>query len=272
MDKNIGFIGTGHIARALSRGFLVTQSVPREKLFGYDILPSAVQKFVDQTGATKKDSIKELVASCDVVFIAVKPQQMTEVLRSIASLRVHGFNQLWITIAAGIPIKTYLREIGNTARLIRAMPNSSCLVGEGVSGFCVSEEVKPSDIQLAADLLATVGIAIQFPEWQLDAVSGLSGSGPAYVYMMIEAMADGGVKMGLSREHAIQLATHTVLGSAKMLLLTEYHPSQLKDRICSPNGITIHAVHALEQTGFRASLIGAVESATKRSKEIAMEI
>jgi len=272
MDKRIGFIGTGHMARALARGFLETQSITKERLLGYDVKQAAAQKFADQTGGTQLASVKDLVTNSDVVFLAVKPQQMGEVLRSISALRAHGFNPLWITIAAGIPTRIYLKELGNTARLIRVMPNTPCLVGEGVSGFCVTEGVKPEDIKLATDLLSTVGIAIQFPERQLDAVAGLSGSGPAYVYMMIEALSDGGVKMGLSRENAIQLAAHTVLGAAKMVMQTGDHPGLLKDKVCSPRGTTISGVHALEQTCFRASLIGAVEAATLRSREMATEM
>ena len=271
MDKRIGFIGTGHVARALARGFLKTSTLTKEQLFGYDVNPEAVQKFIDQTGGTKVDSTKDLVAHSDVVFLAVKPQQMGEVLRSIGALRANGYNPLWITVAAGMLIRTYLKEMGNAARLVRVMPNTPCLVGDGASGFAVSEGVKPGDIELVTELLSTVGIAIQVPERQLDAVAGLSGSGPAYVYMMIEAMADGGVKMGLSRELALQLATHTVKGSANVLLHTKEHPAVLKDKVCSPRGTTINGVHALEQAGFRASVIGAVEAATLRSREMGAE-
>ena len=271
MDKRIGFIGTGYMARALARGFLKTQSITKEQLLGCDISPKAAQEFVDQTGGLLVDSIKDLVAGSDVVFIAVKPQQIGEVLRTISSLRAHA-DTLWITVAAGVPIRTYLKEIGNTARLIRVMPNTPCRVGEGVSGFCVSEGVKPDDIAVATELLETVGIAIQFPERQLDAVAGLSGSGPAYVYMMIDAMADGGVKMGLSRTHALQLASQTVLGAAKVVMQAGEHPGFLKDNVCSPRGTTISAVHVLEKSGFRASLISAVEAATLRSKEMGAEM
>ena len=271
MDKRIGFIGTGHMARALARGFLKTEFVAKEQIFGYDINPQAIQRFAEQTGGGKTASIKDLVAGSDVVFLAVKPQQMNEVLHAIGSLRALGLNPLWITIAPGIPIRTYLKEIGNIARLVRVMPNTPCLVGEGVCGFCVSEGIKPDDVQITTDLLSTVGIAIQFPERQLDAVAGLSGSGPAYVYMMIEAMADGGVKMGLSREHALQLAANTIQGAAKVLLHTGDHPGVLKDKVCSSRGTTISAIHVLEQSGFRAALIGAVEAATLRSREMATE-
>jgi pyrroline-5-carboxylate reductase len=271
MDKRIGFIGTGHMARALARGFLKTQTITAEQIFGYDVLPEAAQKFVEQTGGTLVESIKDLVARSEVVFLAVKPQQMGGVLHSLGSLRASGFNPLWITVAPGIPSQAYLKEMGNTARLVRVMPNTPCLVGEGASGFAVSDGVKPEDVQLITDLLSTVGIFIQVPERQLDAVAGLSGSGPAYVYVMIEALADGGVKMGLSREFALQLATHTVLGAAKMVLLTGEHPGMLKDKVCSPRGTTICGVHALEKAGFRASLIDAVEAATLRSREMGTE-
>ena len=260
------------MARALAHGFLKTQSITAQQLLGYDISPDAAQRFVEQTNGKKMDSIRDLVAGSDVVFLAVKPQQMGEVLRSISALRATGFNPLWITVAAGIPMRTYLKEIGNTARLIRVMPNTACLVGEGVSGFSVSEGVNSDDVQLATHLLETVGIAIQVPERQLDAVAGLSGSGPAYVYMMIEAMADGGVKMGLSRELALQLAANTVKGAAELLLHTGEHPGVLKDKVCSPRGTTISAVHVLEQSGFRASLISAVEAATLRSREMGTEM
>jgi len=272
MDKRIGFIGTGHMARALARGFLKTQTITAQQLIGYDILHEAAQRFVDQTGGTKAGSIKDLVAGSDVVFLAVKPQQMGEVLHALSSLRAHGFNPLWITVAPGIHSRTYLKEVGNTARLVRVMPNTPCLVGKGVSCFCVSEGIKPDDVKLAIDLLTTVGIAIQVPERQLDAVTGLSGSGPAYVYIMIDALADGGVKMGLSRELAIQLAANTVLGAAEMVLLTGDHPGVLKDKVCSPRGTTISGVHALEQAGFRTALIGAVEAATLRSREMETEM
>ena len=256
------------MARALARGLIKTQSVTKEQIFGYDISPEAVQGFIDQTGGTKMESIKDLVADSDVVFLAVKPQQMPEVLRALGSLRRLGFNPLWITVAAGIPAQTYLKEIGNTARLVRVMPNTPCMVREGASAFCVTEGVKPDDAELASKLLSSVGIVVQVPERHLDAVAGLSGSGPAYAYVMIDAMADGGVKMGLSRELATKLATQAVLGAARMVQYTGDHPGLLKDKVCSPRGTTISGIHALEQAGFRAAVIGAIEAATLRSREM----
>ncbi len=269
MTHSIGFIGTGQMATALAAGLTQTQTIPKDRLFGYDVNPEAVQHFAKATGAGVKNSIADLVAACQVVFLAVKPQQMGDVLHqlSVVHARSHA-NPLWITIAAGMPIKAYLKDLGTSARLIRVMPNTACLVGEGVCGFCLSEGATEGDAELATSLLSTVGIALRFPERQLDAVTGLSGSGPAYVYMMIEAMADGAVKMGLARDVALQLAAKTVFGSAKVVLETGEHPAVLKDRVCSPRGTTISAVHTLEQHGFRDALISAVESATLRSKEM----
>jgi pyrroline-5-carboxylate reductase len=271
MQKKIGFIGTGQMATSLASGFIKTQTVRAEQLFGYDLLPEASERFAKITGGNASHSVSDLVQNSEVVVLSVKPQQMHEVLHSLASIRAQGLNRLWISIAPGIPITAYLKELGTTARLVRVMPNTPCHVGEGVCGFCVSDSATEDDANLAQSLLSTVGIAIRFPERQLDAVVGLSGSGPAYVYMMIEAMADGGLKMGLSRELSLKLAAQTVLGSAKMVLQTGEHPAVLKDKVCSPRGTTISGVSALEIAGFRAAVIGAVESATLRSKELANE-
>ncbi|MGL4595699.1 MAG: pyrroline-5-carboxylate reductase [Thermoguttaceae bacterium] len=271
MDTNIGFIGTGQMALALASGFVKSESINPSHLFGYDISSEAGVRFAKETGGTIVSSIEQLVKSSQIVFLAVKPQQMGVVLHAVSAVQVTGVHPLWITIAAGIPLATYLKELGTTARMIRVMPNTPCLVGEGVSGYCVSSGVTQADVVAAQHLLSTVGTAILFPERQLDAVSGLSGSGPAYVYMMIEAMADGGVKMGLSREVSLKLATQTVFGAAKVVIQTGEHPAVLKDRVCSPRGTTISAVHSLEANGFRAAVISAVEAATHRSKELASE-
>lgn len=271
MQKKIGFIGTGQMATSLASGFLKTQTVRPEQLFGYDLLSEASNRFAKITGGQAVASIAELVQLSEVVVLSVKPQQMHEVLHSLAAIRAHGSNRLWISIAPGIPITAYLKELGTTARLVRVMPNTPCNVGEGVCGYCVSEGATEDDAALAQNLLSTVGLAIRFPERQLDAVVGLSGSGPAYVYMMIEAMADGGVKMGLSRELSLKLSAQTVLGAAKMVIQTGEHPAILKDRVCSPRGTTISGVASLEKSSFRSAVIGAVESATLRSKELANE-
>lgn len=271
MSPTIGFIGTGQMASALAAGFLKTQTIEPAQLFGYDIVSQAAQKFAALTGGTAVNSVKELLDAAGIVFLSVKPQQMGQVLREIEKNHIPVAEKLWITIAAGVPLVTYLRGLGTAARVVRVMPNTPCLVGEGAIGFCTSEGTTLEDKTLAKELLQTVGVAVEFPERQLDAVTGLSGSGPAFVYMMIEAMADGGVKMGLSRDTALTFAAQTVLGSAKVVLQTGEHPGVLKDKVCSPRGTTINGVHSLEKDGFRAALINAVEVATRRSKELAAE-
>ena len=272
MNQTIGFIGTGQMATALASGLIGTNTIEPSELFGFDIAPSAAQAFVSKTGGTALDSVKDLVAKSGIVILAVKPQQLGALLHDLSGIRARGgLNPLWITIAAGVPIKTYLKELGASARLVRVMPNTPCLVGAGMSAFAVSDGITPNDIELATMLFSTVGLVAQVPERQLDAVTGLSGGGPAYVYMMIQSLADGGVKMGLSRELALQLAAQTVLGSARMVLETKEHPAVLRDRVSSPRGTTIYATHVLERHGFRAALIEAVEAATRRSRELAAE-
>lgn len=262
------------MATALALGLVNTQMVKQENLYGFDASAAASERFAQITGAWISATMQELVMNSQVVFLAVKPQQMPEVLHELAAVHAKTkgqANPLWITIAAGLPIKSYLKDLGTAARLVRVMPNTACLVGEGASGFCVSEGASEEDVTLATGLLETVGIALRFPERQLDAVTGLSGSGPAFVYMMIEAMADGGVKMGLPRDVSLKLAAQTVLGSAKVVLQTGEHPGVLKDKVCSPRGTTISCVHTLESHGFRAALIDAVEVGTLRAREMGAE-
>ncbi len=271
ITHNIGFIGTGQMAIALAACLVKTQTIASQQLFGFDVNREAMLQFAKATDANLKESIVELIVKCPVIFLSVKPQQMGEVLHQISAAHPTPNANLWVTIAAGLPLQAYLKDLGTSARLVRVMPNMPCLVGEGVCGFCLSEGASEEDATLATSLLSTVGIAQRFPERQLDAVTGLSGSGPAYVFMMIEAMADGGVKMGLARDVALQLAAKTVLGSAKVVLETGEHPGILKDRVCSPRGTTISAVHSLEQNGFRNCLMEAVEAATRRAREMGHE-
>jgi pyrroline-5-carboxylate reductase len=272
MNKNIGFIGTGQMATALATGLIGTRTLEPSKLFGFDVAPAAAQTFASKTGGTVVGSLGELVAQTEIVILAVKPQQLGDLLHQLSGLRTHGsLNPLWITIAAGVPIKTYLKELGASARLVRVMSNTPALVGCGMSAFAVSDGATTDDIELTKTRLSTIGLVAQLPERQLNAGTGLSGSGPAYVYMMIESLADGGVKMGLSRSLALQLAAQTVLGAARMVLETGEHPAVLRDRVSSPRGTTIYGTHALERNGFRAAVIDAVETAARRSNELADE-
>jgi len=178
---------------------------------------------------------------------------------------------LVISIAAGVSLGTILQRLGHDRRLARGMPNTPALIGEGASGFCLGPNARPSDEALVLSCLNSVGRAYRVPESLLDAVTGLSGSGPAFVYLMIEALSDGGVRVGLPRDVATALAAQTILGAARMVLETGQHPGQLKDQVTSPGGTTIAGLHALERGGLRATLIDAVVAATARSAELAAQ-
>jgi pyrroline-5-carboxylate reductase len=175
---------------------------------------------------------------------------------------------LLISIAAGVPLRTFAAALGSQARLARVMPNTPCLVGAGASAYALGGGATVDDGKLVSRLLSTVGIAVELPEHMLDAVTGLSGSGPAYVYQMIEALSDGGLLMGLPRDVATRLASQTVLGAAQMVIQTGEAPAVLKDAVASPGGTTIAGLHALETAGLRAALMNAVQAATLRSREL----
>jgi pyrroline-5-carboxylate reductase len=201
-----------------------------------------------------------------VLLLAVKPQHVGGVLNQLKA----GFEDrhLMVSIAAGVPLSTFGQALGSGRRLIRVMPNTPCLVGAGASAFALGGAANADDAGLVEELLSAVGIALEVPENLLDAVTGLSGSGPAYVYQIIEALSDGGVRAGLPRTIATKLAAQTVLGAAKMVLETGEHPGSLKDAVASPGGTTIAGLHALEAGGLRGVLMNAVLAATERSREL----
>jgi pyrroline-5-carboxylate reductase len=262
----VGFIGAGQMATALAKGFIAAQSVPAGSIVACDVFPEAGQRFVEQTGARIVGSIREVAAGANIVFLAVKPQHMNQALVELHDvIRLH---HLVISIAAGISLKTMAAGLGDYARLIRVMPNTPSLVGCGASAFSRGSQATNDDAVLVQRLLSNVGLAVEVPEKLLDAVTGLSGSGPAYVYQIIEALSDGGVRMGLPRETATKLAAQTVLGAAQMVLTTGQHPGALKDAVTSPGGTTIAGLHALERGGLRGVLMDAVEAATERAREL----
>jgi pyrroline-5-carboxylate reductase len=208
----------------------------------------------------------EVVQACDTLVLAVKPQVMAAVL---AEVKPHiAARHVVVSIAAGVTLKTLADGLGDKTRLVRVMPNTPCLVGASAAGFAPGSTATPEDVVLVGRLFGAVGKAFAVPEPLLDAVTGLSGSGPAFVYVMIEALADGGVRVGLPRDVAQALAAQTVLGAAKMVLETGQHPAALKDAVASPGGTTIAGLHALERAGLRAALMDAVEAATRRSLEL----
>ena len=261
---SIGFLGAGKMATALAHAWLTAGLV--RQVHASDPAPAARSAFQSQTGMSAGDSNLEVVDRADVLVLAVKPQFMAGLLAEISPQLAH--RHLVISIAAGLPLRLLAAGLGPATRLVRVMPNTPCLVGASASGYAPAETATPADVALVDRLLNAVGMAYRLPEHLLDAVTGLSGSGPAFVYVIIEALSDGGVRMGLPRDVATALAAQTVLGSAKMVLETGEHPGSLKDMVTSPAGTTIAGLHALERGGLRAALMDAVEAATLRSIEL----
>jgi pyrroline-5-carboxylate reductase len=254
------------MAGALARGWLTAGLISPTSCKASDPVAEARTRFQQQTGCTATASNREVIASSDVIVLAVKPQTMPAILDELRGTVTT--NHLIVSIAAGVPLKRLADALTAEHRLIRVMPNTPCLVGASATGFAAGVSARPADITLVEKLFSAVGKAFALPEHLLDAVTGLSGSGPAYVYVMIEALADGGVRMGLPRDVAMSLAAQTVLGSARMVLETKQHPGSLKDAVASPGGTTIAGLHILEKGGFRGTIIDAVEAATKRSIEL----
>lgn len=265
-DTTIGFLGAGQMARALASGFVASKLVDGKQIHAADVFAAACEAFIEQVpGATTHADNVAVVKACDVIFLSVKPQNMTTVLEGIRSAA--SPDKLFVSIAAGVTLAQLADGLGSS-RTIRVMPNTPCLVGKGASGFARGNDATDADAKLVSELLSAVGFAAELAESHLDAVTGLSGSGPAFVYQVIEALSDGGVRMGLPREVATQLAASTVQGAAEMVLQTGEHPAVLKDRVASPGGTTIAGLQALEQGGLRSTLISAVEAATRRSQEL----
>jgi pyrroline-5-carboxylate reductase len=204
--------------------------------------------------------------AAEVVVLAVKPQALDGVLKQIAG--AIDRSKLIVSVAAGVPIAAIERRLGAGTRIVRAMPNTPALVGLGATALARGENATDADLALATALFDSVGLTTVLEESQLDAVTGLSGSGPAYIFLIIEALSDAGVKVGLSRHVALKLAAQTVLGSAKLLIETGQHPGQLKDQVTSPGGTAIAGLHTLEAGGLRTTLMDAVEAATRRAKEL----
>lgn len=267
--QRIGLIGAGKMATALAQGWLAQNQVTSDALISSDPIPEALQSFALATGARTSSENQEVVDNSDVLVLAVKPQVMNSVLDGIASLVTQ--EHLVISIAAGVTLSQIQQRLGDERRLVRVMPNTPCLINAGAAGFALGGVATPEDAKLVQSLLECTGIAFELPERLLNAVTGLSGSGPAYVYQMIEALSDGGVKVGLPRNVATQLAAQTLLGAAKMVLELQKHPGELKDMVTSPGGTTIAGLAVMESCAVRGALIEAVEAATLRAEELSEE-
>jgi pyrroline-5-carboxylate reductase len=263
----IGFIGAGRMATALARGFVNAKLVEPRALVASDPNSAAREQFgVDVPGAKIVAENGDVVSHSDVVVLAVKPQQMTDVLGGIRS--IVRPDALIVSIAAGVTLARLAAGLPQSQRVIRVMPNTPCLIGRGASAYSLGSHATAADGSLVAQLLSAVGVAHQVPEEQLDAVTGLSGSGPAFAYTMIEVLSEGGVAMGLPAALAADLAAHTVAGAAEMVLATGETPAVLRDRVTSPGGTTLAGLKALNEGGFHAAVMGAVTAATRRSAEL----
>jgi len=263
----IGFLGAGQMGRALASGFVAAELVSSAGLTTYDPSPESISAFSSAVpGARIGGDVQDVVAWSDVVILAVKPQHLLGLLAEIGRTDSER-DVLFVSIAAGVTLDQLCGGLQKT-RVVRVMPNTPCLVRSGVSAYSRGAGASVADGELVGKLFGSVGLAWEVPESQLDAVTGLSGSGPAYVYLMIEALSDGGVRMGLPRGMATQFAAQTLLGAARLLLESGEHPGELKDRVASPGGTTIAGLQVLEQRAVRAALIDAVQAATLRSLEL----
>jgi len=264
-NRKIGLLGAGNMAGALIRGLLGSKTLRSEQIRASDPRADQLAELATNHGIQTHADNAELLAWANVVVLSVKPQVIAQVLEQASS--VLQSDTLVISIAAGVPLAAIEARLPG-ARVLRAMPNTAAIALAGATGIAPGTHATPEDLRFARALFDAVGRSVVLDESALDAVTGLSGSGPAYVMLMIEALADGGVKVGLSRETALMLAAQTVYGSAKLLLETGEHPARLKDMVTSPGGTTIAGLHALEAGGLRHTLMNAVELATRRATEL----
>jgi len=262
----IGFIGAGRMATAFAAALVDRKFADAKNIAAADVVESVRNEFAERVGCWVEPSNVAVARNSDVLVLAVKPQVMPQVLGELRG--VVTADQLVVSIAAGVTISTLQDGLGRDTRIVRVMPNTPCLVGAGASAFALGQHATSSDAQFVESLLSTVGIAVELPERLIDAVTGLSGSGPAYACAIIEALSDGGVLGGLPRDVSTRLAAQTLLGAARMVLETGQHPAALRDAVTSPGGTTIAGLHALEKAGLRGALINAVQAATQRSQEL----
>jgi pyrroline-5-carboxylate reductase len=262
----LGFLGGGKMATALAKGFIHAGLATADSILASDPYEAARKAISRDAGIKTTAANVEVLEFASVIVLAVKPEQVNDVLAEAQP--VFTDKHLLISIAAGVTLARMEAALPAGARVVRVMPNTPALVGASASAFAAGKSTTAEDAQLAQKLFSCVGVALQVKESLLDAVTGLSGSGPAYVFLMVEALSDGGVAAGLPRDIATKLAAQTLLGSAKLLLETGQHPGALKDMVTSPGGTTIEGLHELEKAGVRGAFINAVRAATDRSKRL----
>jgi len=266
LAEKIGVIGAGKIGSAILRGVIRAGLVSKERVIASDVSDTLRQSVAKELGIRVTANNGEVCDFANIVILAVKPQILDPVVKKIA--RKLAKNKLLISVAAGVPLSRIEANLTRGARVVRVMPNIPCVVGAGASCYALGMHATTTDAERVGSILNSFGIALPVEEKYLDAVTGLSGSGPAYVFVLIESLADGGVQVGLSREVALKLALHTVFGAAKLAIESGQHVGQLKDEVASPGGTTIAGLYALEQRGFRGTVMDAVVNATRRSQEL----
>lgn len=264
----IGFIGGGNMAEAFIKG-LMNGGFPATDILFFEPNEKRRELMIERYGVSCAVDNMELVNKSDIVVVATKPQILDKVLEDIVT--VFNDEKLLISILAGITTTTFEEGLGGQARVVRAMPNTPALAGQGAAALCPGKNVTEEDRRVAQHLFETVGIALWVEEGQMDAVTGLSGSGPAFVYTFIEALTAGGVQEGLRLDIAHSLAVQTVVGAAHLVKETGEHPALLREKVCSPAGTTISAIRVLEERGLRAMMMEAVGAATTRSRELGKE-
>lgn len=267
--KKLCFIGSGNMAEALVRGLIRAGSADKDDIGTTDTRDEQLERFRTSFGVRVSKDNYAAAKEAEVIILSVKPQTMNRALDQIAA--AVDPQKLVISIAAGVPIAAIEHKLGRGARIIRAMPNTPALVGAGATAIASGEHATEHDMAIAKALFDAVGLTVTVEEALIDAVTGLSGSGPAYMFLIIEALSDAGVKVGLPRYTAQKLAAQTVLGSARLQIETGTHPGQLKDQVTSPGGTAIAGLHTLEAGGLRTTLINAVEEATNRARELGQD-
>ncbi|MCM1287203.1 MAG: pyrroline-5-carboxylate reductase [Clostridium sp.] len=263
MKYKVGFIGCGNMASAIIGGLKKNAEIAGSEIIVADALEAALEKAKSQLGVDTGDN-KIVAAASEILFLSVKPQYYEVVINEIKDSI--PANQVIITIAPGKTLAWLGERLGFDKKIIRTMPNTPALVGEGITGVCKNENVTEDEFAYAMSLLSSFGMAEAIDEQLMDVCVSVSGSSPAYVFMFIEAMADAAVADGMPRASAYKFAAQAVLGSAKMVLETGKHPGELKDMVCSPAGTTIEAVRVLEEKGFRSAVIEAMKACTKKAK------
>jgi pyrroline-5-carboxylate reductase len=269
-NEKIAIIGAGNIAEALVSGLLKRRVVSPSQIFATDVSGQRLKHFKSQYGVRIGSDNAQAAKWCDILILAVKPQVIDEVVAGL-NLPTRS-NCLVLSVAAGVPIVRIQTLLKQATHIIRVMPNTPSIVLEGATALAGGPGVSPQEIKIGEAIFEAVGKVVVVDESHIDTITGLSGGGPAYVCVFIEALADGGVKMGLPRQIAQLLAAQTVLGAAKMVLESGEHPGALKDRVASPGGTTIAGLHRLEEGKLRGTVMNAVESATLRSRELGQSV